>query len=1475
MDRCEFILAFPQNTDEKILKKAKADYQKIRKYLLRLTAKDNYYESEERKQFKVLTFAEFLEKVGMYEFDGDTNFERARERYITALRCEVKNSGLLLLKRGTGDIFTNNFNKYLIRIHQANQDIQFVTDEYAVAQYILNYLLKNESGVSALLKQIDAEATQDGEPILSTIKKIGKVLDKGREISIQEAIYRALGLPMTKFSDVVRFIDTSHPHRREGLLKSNLIEIDNGEKIFHNSYHDFYEIRPCDEDGSVYWTNLCLADFVAEYSIDYTKNQKNIQLLDGKSFIGRRRRQCVLRYFLKYESEEELCRALCILFLPFRNEMLELHSKDIISLYEYNKEEIEFNRNKYEKHKVIVDTIDIAEKEQHDDLDDIEEEELYVVEETTSVKDIADFEKQMKKDAKKMLSNYTSETYLMEEDDFMTMILQLNTQQRVIYDDVVERMYDQIEENPFYLYIGGNAGTGKSFLLRAMINAAKIRGKRSGADVDKPACLVLAPTGVAAYLINGTTIESGLGIQPSKDKSYAKSDPSKNSKLRFLYEDLLILFIDEISMVGSDMLVKMNFRLQDILGNNKFFGGVSVVCTGDFGQLPPVGQRMIWESSHLDNRLDICPNYWDEYFKIYFLTQKMRSQDEEYSSICDKVRQGICDNNVLQYMLNHVRNCPSEDVNDKYQSGQFCIIVTSNKSRNRINNEKLEKLLPSAESYIAVAVDKSTNNPQAPTIANNIPLTRTGQLPTMVQFKVGAPVMITSNSSNSKYKKNGIVNGARGYVDSIQLDISNRDSAEAIWIRFTDDKIGQLLRQDSRDLLNSHKPNHPLSVPIKKQKKQFQISGNTEYLRDQFPLTTSYCITSYKSQGCTLDEVKVDYSNEGRFRNGCFYTAISRVKLGETLYLKDFKPEYIKANPDIEKKMTAMKTFSPHSFWKTYLREKVFEVDHSELKLGYLNINDIMTSRSPEFINQDDNLLALDFLMISDTRLSKAVKGDHVMKLFDKWSIEGRFDCNVGKKKHMGMLLLRSKKSEKVNLVPLISEKCYLKNQTLQIQLVMVSFDEYALKSAFIYTRQTPTKEQLKDIVRDCSNVDLIMGDLNLDPKKKEDRAKLDLLCQTRSMILNETTTIRFNQLDHILLDNRKFSAYFATSYLNYTTDHHCLTIRIGVKENELDIAFLQKLLYTPEKVTKKVTHQKYKDKGNKRLNKESKEVVNPKKINLKQEEGIESENIVVTTPFNLSFVNTPNWLNDEVINNYLQLLNKENQNIFMFTTFFFTAFLRKGFNGVCNYYRKYDILSYRMIFIPVHHSNHWFLITFDGKYLISLDPYNYPESNGLKKKHLLEGNRKYHEHILMDLKDHYFKPLYSLYKKQWTDLQIKVQMPPDIPAQNNSFDCGVFLLMFAKYLVFRKEFDFTNDDMRRMRDEIRNELTATKINCNFGMRNARTKTKRRNPDEFHSSSHIKRLKIQSSTRNSQRRFLNHDNKVWFFNILLTFIGRL
>ena len=146
-------------------------------------------------------------------------------------------------------------------------------------------------------------------------------------------------------------------------------------------------------------------------------------------------------------------------------------------------------------------------------------------------------------------------------------------------------------------------------MLKAMINAAKRREKRSGADLNKPICLTLAPTGVAAYLVDGTTIESGLGMVLGSEYSYTKSDASKNSNLRFLFEDLLVIFIDEISMCSSNKLAKINLRLQDIMGNTKFMGGISLVVTGDFGQLPPVNRQMIWKPSTLDGRPEIAPKY--------------------------------------------------------------------------------------------------------------------------------------------------------------------------------------------------------------------------------------------------------------------------------------------------------------------------------------------------------------------------------------------------------------------------------------------------------------------------------------------------------------------------------------------------------------------------------------------------------------------------------------------------------------------------------------------------------------------------------------------------------------------------------------------------------------------------------------------------------------------------------------------------
>ena len=81
-------------------------------------------------------------------------------------------------------------------------------------------------------------------------------------------------------------------------------------------------------------------------------------------------------------------------------------------------------------------------------------------------------------------------------------------------------MINPENSEPFYLYVAGEAGTGKSFLLCLMIEFMNRLPKKSGQELDKPVSITVAPTGVAAYIVNGSTIESALGIIPQNKKVY-------------------------------------------------------------------------------------------------------------------------------------------------------------------------------------------------------------------------------------------------------------------------------------------------------------------------------------------------------------------------------------------------------------------------------------------------------------------------------------------------------------------------------------------------------------------------------------------------------------------------------------------------------------------------------------------------------------------------------------------------------------------------------------------------------------------------------------------------------------------------------------------------------------------------------------------------------------------------------------------
>ena len=190
------------------------------------------------------------------------------------------------------------------------------------------------------------------------------------------------------------------------------------------------------------------------------------------------------------------------------------------------------------------------------------------------------------------------------------------------------------------------------------------------------------------------------------------------------------------------------------------------------------------------------------------------------------------------------------------------------------------------------------------------------------------------------------------------------------------------------------------------------------------------------------------------------------------------------------------------------------------------------------------------------------------MKKLTNWSLEARYDAD-DRRKHMGVLMLKSNSSQVGNIIEKIEEKQYLKKETTEMQVLLVSFRKYCMKVAFIYIRETPTQEQIRRLKSDLSNIDLVMGDLNLDPNKSTDSNKLEDLCTDRSKVLNEITTTRFNQLDHILLNRAKFKVYFATSYFNYTTDHNLLSIRIAKTGNAFNTNFLQKMSFNVDKETK------------------------------------------------------------------------------------------------------------------------------------------------------------------------------------------------------------------------------------------------------------------------------------------------------------------
>ena len=155
---------------------------------------------------------------------------------------------------------------------------------------------------------------------------------------------------------------------------------------------------------------------------------------------------------------------------------------------------------------------------------------------------------------------------------------------RVFLSDEQQHILNLVAESKRSVFFTGSAGTGKSVLLREIIATLRRKHLREPERVA-----VTASTGLAACNIGGVTLHSFAGIGLGKeDVPELVKKIRRNAKAKQRWSRTKILVVDEVSMVDGDLFDKLEAIARAIRNNGRPFGGIQLVITGDFFQLPPV-----------------------------------------------------------------------------------------------------------------------------------------------------------------------------------------------------------------------------------------------------------------------------------------------------------------------------------------------------------------------------------------------------------------------------------------------------------------------------------------------------------------------------------------------------------------------------------------------------------------------------------------------------------------------------------------------------------------------------------------------------------------------------------------------------------------------------------------------------------------------------------------------------------------------
>jgi ATP-dependent DNA helicase PIF1 len=443
------------------------------------------------------------------------------------------------------------------------------------------------------------------------------------------------------------------------------------------------------------------------------------------------------------------------------------------------------------------------------------------------------------------------------------------------------------------IFLTGAGGSGKTATVKRILARFEER---------KIKFQVVAPTGIAALPLRGMTTYAFLGLKPDSLRlpiNYL-AKKSKNY-IRKRIENLAVIIVDEISMVDSQFLDRMDRMVQAIMGCSRPFGGKQVIFVGDFHQLPPVrpfqfclecGNSM---SSHQPFRCVPCKSSFTEGDKWAFrstvwkkldlrhvqLEQIHRQKDGNFQTILNKIRNGIYLDDDEWRVLEGEKN----------YDPKFCAVrlMALRKRVDEVNRKELAAIKSPVKEW--TSLDFQQDNALAEEHFKN------HRMPQTLILKLGAKVVLLTNLD----PKRGLVNGSQGEVVGFQdieedeeetsrkATFEKRQSSQfhsinklAPVVQFTNGIRETITAVATSSLVASKTRDDPSPKVV---------------CRTQIPLALAWALTIHKSQGMTLEYLEV--SSKDIFERGQLYVALSRGTSLEGTTLTGYTREQLPVDSDV------------------------------------------------------------------------------------------------------------------------------------------------------------------------------------------------------------------------------------------------------------------------------------------------------------------------------------------------------------------------------------------------------------------------------------------------------------------------------------------------------------------------------------------------------------------------------------------------